>query len=118
MGIVSKIIWILVLAGFAVSIHAGFIFGKPYIDYRFFEADATELMRFKFQGEGDMQKRILKLAEENNIPLEYHEGDKKEGLEIWPEDERGYLIIIKWSRTVDYYGLFEKTFKYELEYKI
>jgi len=118
MSMVSKIIWLVVLAVFAVSIHAGFIFGRPYFDYRFFEGNAKELMRFKFQGEGDMKKRILKLAKDGNIPLEYHEGDKKEGLEIWPEGEKGYLITIKWSRTIDYYGLFEKTFKYELEYKI
>ena len=118
MSIVGKIIWLLIFVAFAVSIHAGFMFGKPYIDYRFFEGASKDLMRFEFQTEEDMKERILRLAKEHNIPLEYHEGDMKEGLEIWPQGERGYDIIIKWSRTVDYFGLFEKTFKYELEYRI
>ncbi len=119
MSIVEKIIWLLILAAFAVSIHAGFMFGKPYVEYRFFKADSHEMMRFKFQGEKDIKERIIKLASEYNITLEHNmEGDEEEGLEIWQDDERGYDIIIKWSKTVDYYGIYEKTFKYKLEYKI
>ena len=58
MSIVGKITWLLILGAFAASIHAGFMFAKPYIDFRFFEGDAKELMRFNFQGEEDMKERI------------------------------------------------------------
>lgn len=115
----GKIIWILILVVFAVSIHAGFMFGKPYIDYKFFKGNSEELMRFEFRNEDDIKERIIKLASDHNITLEHDEsGELENGLEVWPSGERGYEIIIKWTRKVDYYGLFDKTFKYRLEYKI
>ncbi|MCK4911871.1 MAG: hypothetical protein KAR83_09515 [Thermodesulfovibrionales bacterium] len=119
MSTVGKIIWLLVLAAFAVGIHAGFMFGKPYLDYRFFAGASKDLMRFEFKSEEDMKERIIKLASDNNIIIEYDEdGEKDNGLEIWPSSKRRYDIIIKWTKKVDYFGLYDKTFKYRLEYTI
>ena len=111
MSYLTKLFWILALAAFAIGIHAGFMFAKPIMNHKFFVSDAEDLMRFNFNSEKDALMRFKALAEEWNIPL-----DEEEGIEVWIDDEKGFTVIVKYSNTVDYYGLYKKTFDYEMEF--
>ena len=111
MSNLTKLFWILALAAFVIAIHAGFMFGKPIIDHKFFVSNAEELMRYNFDDEEDVQRRFMALAKENNISL-----DEEEGIEIWRDDGKSYTVIVTYSKTVDYFGLYKKTFDYEMEF--
>jgi len=111
MSNLTKLFWILALAAFVIAIHAGFMFGKPIIDHKFFVSDAEELMRYNFKQEEDARERFLMLAKERNIPL-----NEEGGLEVWRNDGNSYTILVKYSKTVDYYGLYKKKYDYEMEF--
>jgi hypothetical protein len=110
---VSKIVWTLILAVIVVSFHAGFMFAKPVIDHKFFASDAAELMRYNFSNEDDAKKRFIALAAERNITLN---PDDRDSIDVWKKSYDHYVVQVFYSITVDYYGLYQKTYKYEHEF--
>ena len=112
MGIFLKLFWILVLLALMIGIHAGYMFGKPVMDHKLFVADAEELIKYNFGDEADVRTRFTKLMNDRNIPLV-----DEDSLEIERENSANITVYVRYSKTVDYFGFYQKTHTHDLEFK-
>ena len=112
MGILTKIFWILVLIALVIGIHAGYMFGKPVMNHKLFVADAEELMNYDFSDDTDVRKRFIKLMNTRNIPMK-----DEYSLEVEQEGSQSFTVYVKYSKTVDYFGFYQKTHTHDLEFK-
>lgn len=97
------------IALFVLVIYAIILFGEPYYYFHVFKSDLEETLSIsmKYKNE-DLLDKIMQFASESNIPIE------KEDVEILSEGKRK-AIYISWSETVDFFGVYQKTYDFQID---
>lgn len=100
--------FILTLIILILLVYAGIVFGKPYYKYSALKSDAKQIARITV-GEVDRAKeQVLERAHELKIPL------SKDKITV-TKTEKTVRIRTSWSETVDYLGLYQKTFNFKID---
>ena len=83
-----------------------------------FKSDAEDVMRFSLEDERDLKAKLLKVMKDRGIPYKQDEfmdlEDIKE-VQVWLDDNDRLVAKVDYSETVDFYGIYKKTYKYKLE---
>jgi hypothetical protein len=113
-----KLFYLLLAAVFVIGVHVGISFSKPIIKYKMFKSDAEDVMRFGLKNELDLKEKILKVMKDRGIPYkqdEFMDLEDIEEVQVWLDDDDRLVAEVNYSETVDYFGIYKKTFKYKLE---
>jgi len=109
----ENLVFILMVAGFVVGVHAGIKYGMPQYVHWVFNSNAKELERITFRGIPQFKDKIVNRMKEDNVPVDFDKLDKH--LKIYTDREGIMHAEVTWSVHVDYYGFFPKDFNYKVE---
>ena len=109
----ENLVFILMIAGFVVGIHAGIKYGMPQYVHWVLNSNAKELERITYRGLPQFREQIIKRMKEDNVPVDFEKLDNH--LKIFTDREGVMHAEVKWSVHVDYYGFYPKDFKFNVE---
>jgi uncharacterized cupin superfamily protein len=78
------------------------MFGMPYYRYYAFKSDASDMVRFKVRGEGDLKAKVLQKAKDYGVPV--GEGD----IQIWQTEEGGFRVKASWHEDVNILDIYKR----------
>jgi hypothetical protein len=98
----------LTLTILALLVYAGIEFGRPYYKYSALKSDAKEIARITIGEVERAKEQVLERAQELKIPL-------TEDKITVTKTEKTVRIRTSWSETVDFLGLYQKTFHFKID---
>jgi hypothetical protein len=111
--LLGNLIFILMVAGFVVGIHAGIKYGSPHYVHWVFKSNAKELERISYTRLIHFKTKVIKQMKEDGVPVDY---EKLENNTKFYEDRQGVKHAeIFWTVHVDYYGYFPRDFNFRVE---
>jgi len=111
--LIGNLIFILMVVGFVVGIHAGIKYGKPNYVHWVFNSNAKELERISYDKLESFKAKVIGQMKSDNVPVDYDKLDKS--TKIWQDREGVMHAEIFWTVHVDYYGFFPKDFEFRVE---
>lgn len=112
--LMGNIIFLLLVAGFFVGVHAGFLYGAPYYTFKVFESNAKELERISFERIEQFKAKVIDQMKKDKVPIDFKK-DLHKHLKVYADREGVMHAEITWTVHVDYYGYFPRDFVYEVE---
>jgi len=109
----DNLVFILMIAGFVVGIHAGIKYGMPQYVHWVFNSNAKELERITYNGMPQFKEKIVNRMKEDNLPVDFDKLDNH--LKTYTDRQGVMHAEVTWSVHVDYYGFFPKDFHYRVE---
>lgn len=109
----DNLVFILMIAGFVVGIHAGIKYGMPQYVHWVFNSNAKELERISYNNLASFREKIIWRMKEDGLPVDYDKIDKH--LKTYQDREGLKRAEVTWSVHVDYYGFFPRDFNYKVE---
>ena len=102
------------IALIGVIIYSGVLFGLPYYNYKVFKSDMDDMAKIEValnMNDEKFSKKILKHAKDANIPI------TMENISISRDKEyqKNRDIVVKWSQTVDLFGLYQYTYQFKID---
>lgn len=94
-----------------VGVHAGYKIYMPKYKYEMFKSDAEAMMKTDFRDFRDFNKRIDRMLEEHGVPIP---DDKRQKWVITYQDGSRFYAKIHWEVDVDYYGLYQKHYDFDV----
>ncbi len=92
----------------ALLVYAGIVFGIPYYKYSALKSDTKQIARITIGDEERAKEQVLERAQELKIPL------SPDKITV-TKTERTVRIRTSWSETVNYLGLYQKTFNFKID---
>jgi hypothetical protein len=111
--LVGNIVFILMVVGFVVGIHAGIKYGKPNYIHWVFKSNAKELERISFNELADFKAKVINQMKEDGVPVNYEKINQS--TKFYQDREGVKHAEIFWTVHVDYYGFFPKDFHFKVE---
>lgn len=111
--LLGNLVFILMIVGFVVGIHAGIKYGLPNYVAWVFESNAEELERISFRKIESFREKVISQMKTDNVPVDYNKLDKN--TKFYTDREGVMHAEIFWTVHVDYYGFFPRDFHYKVE---
>ncbi|MEJ2183435.1 MAG: hypothetical protein P8Y66_07915 [Nitrospirota bacterium] len=105
----KKLRILLCLAAIGTGLYAAFLFGMPKYRYEVFKSDANDIIRFNIHHEKEMVDNFYEKAREAGVPL------RREDIHVERGMDGEFRAEMSWMETVDFFGLYQKTFMYSVE---
>lgn len=83
----------------------------PKYKYEIFKSDIEAMMKTDFREFRDFNKRIDRLLDEHDIPIPEA---KRQKWVITYQDGGRYFAKIHWEVDVDYYGIYQKHYDFDI----
>ena len=100
---------LLVIFILACMVYVGFKLGIPYYKYSAFKSEAKEIARISRATQiGRAQTQIYERARDMNIPIEEEDV-------IVTQTTTGVRVETGWTETVDFLGLYQYTFDFNVD---
>ena len=104
----KKVILVLLILG--IIGYSAYLVAIPHYNYLAFKSDALEFLRISIRNYPEKTKKeIMKIAEEYDIPIE--KGD----IYLQWNPKKGFLMRVAWVETVDFFGIYQKSFKFQID---
>ena len=111
--LLNNLVFLGIIVGFVVGIHAGIIYGKPQYVHWTFKSNAKELERITYSKLERFKAKIIKQMKADGVPVDYKDLNKH--LKVQMDDKGIMRAEVIWSVHVDYYGFFPRDFNYKVE---
>ena len=92
---------------FGIIGYSIYLVAIPHYNYFAFSSDVGEHMRINIYSPEQVKDDLMQYVEEYDIPI------NKE--DIYLSSERPYKVSISWEETVDFFGLYQKTFEFHID---
>ncbi len=110
--LIGNLIFILMVVGFVVGIHAGIKYGKPNYVHYVFSSNAKELERITYRKLATFKTKVINQMKDDGVPVDYEKINKNTKFH---QDREGVMHAeIFWTVHVDYYGYFPRDFKFNV----
>jgi len=101
----KKVIFALVIL--AIIIYAAYLVAIPHYNYYAFKSDLTAQLKVSIGKPEETMKEVMNLVEKYDIPIEEKD--------IILRRDKYYYVITSWTVTVDFFTLYQKTFKFYID---
>ena len=103
---VKKLVFLLVIVLIGYSL---FLIAKPHYNHYAFKSDLQGRLNLSVgENEKKIMEVILKIAGQYNIPIE------EQDIRLH-KNERHYTAVISWEKTVNFFNVYQKTFKFHVD---
>jgi hypothetical protein len=91
----------------AVLVYVGIQFAKPHYQYNVFKSDVEDLSLIITISPQEMMHRIIESAQDSDIPITRDDV-------ILERQKGGHTIAVNWTKTVNIFDLYQKTYYFSV----